>query len=349
MGKKVLFLAPKVANIYLDIIAELERQQYEVDYFEYKSYKLDPHYLKGYVKYGRVFTSKLISSFIIKRDWKKLLASEPYNKVYDYLFVIDGYSLHPCLFEILRERNSQLKAINYLFDTCRSNYEFNVHFPYFDKVATFDIEDSRKFHVDLLPIYWIEYEGGEVEQDIDMFGMGTCIDGRFQLFTALKHYSDSHYLNSIIQLYLSRPANMRNTRWKTRIVNALSSKKVMPHLEWYSSPLITHKQIPTSEYRKLIKRSKIVLDSNAAHQDGLTARFMWSLGEERKIITTNKAVKEYDFYTPEQIFVVDSIGNLLADSCLDRFVNSDFHMNEILRQKVNAYRIDNWIKTLFAE
>ena len=123
----------------------------------------------------------------------------------------------------------------------------------------------------------------------------------------------------------------------------------MPHLEWYSSPLITPKQIPTSEYRKLIKRSKIVLDSNAAHQDGLTARFMWSLGEERKIITTNKAVKEYDFYTPEQIFVVDSIGNLLADSCLDRFVNSDFHMNEILRQKVNAYRIDNWIKTLFAE
>lgn len=347
MGKKVLFLAPKVANIYLDIIAELERQQYEVDYFEYKSYKLDPHYLKGYVKYGRVFTSKLISSFIIKRDWKKLLASEPYNKVYDYLFVIDGYSLNPCLFEILRERNPQLKAINYLFDTCRSNYEFNVHFPYFDKVATFDIEDSRKYHVGLLPIYWIEYEGGKVEQDIDMFGMGTCIEGRYQLFSALKEYSDLYHLNSIIQLYLSEPASMRNTRWKTSVVNALSSKKVMPHVEWYSSPLITHKQIPTSEYRKLIKRSRIVLDSNAAHQDGLTARFMWALGEERKIITTNRAVKEYDFYTPEQIFIVDDVDNIMEIKGLDSFVSSSFSMSESIRSLVQRYRIDNWIRYLF--
>jgi len=347
MGKKVLFLAPKVANIYLDIIAELERQQYEVDYFEYKSYKLDPHYLKGYVKYGRVFTSKLVSSYFIKKDWIKLLESDLYNKIYDYLFVIDGYSLHPCLFEILRERNPHLKAINYLFDTCRSNYEFNVHFPYFDKVATFDIEDSKKYNIDLLPIYWIEYEGDKVEQDIDMFGMGACIDGRYQLFTTLKDYSDSHNLNSYIKLYLSKPANMRATRWKTYIVNGLSSKNVMPHLKWYSSPLITHEQIPTSEYRKLIKRSRIILDSNAAHQDGLTARFMWALGEERKIITTNRAVKEYNFYTPEQIFVVEDVDNLLADLSLDRFVNSDYQMNDIVKKKVNAYRIDNWIKTLF--
>lgn len=347
MGKKVLFLAPKVANIYLDIIAELERQQYEVDYFEYKSYKLDPHYLKGYVKYGRVFTSKLVSSYFIKKDWIKLLESDLYNKIYDYLFVIDGYSLHPCLFEILRERNPHLKAINYLFDTCRSNYEFNVHFPYFDKVATFDIEDSKKYNIDLLPIYWIEYEGDKVEQDIDMFGMGACIDGRYQLFTTLKNYSDSHNLNSYIKLYLSKPANMRATRWKTYIVNGLSSKNVMPHLKWYSSPLITHEQIPTSEYRKLIKRSRIILDSNAAHQDGLTARFMWALGEERKIITTNRAVKEYNFYTPEQIFVVEDVDNLLADLSLDRFVNSDYQMNDIVKKKVNAYRIDNWIKTLF--
>lgn len=347
MGKKVLFLAPKVANIYLDIIAELERQQYEVDYFEYKSYKLDPHYLKGYVKYGRVFTSKLVSSYFIKKDWIKLLESDLYNKIYDYLFVIDGYSLHPCLFEILRERNPHLKAINYLFDTCRSNYEFNVHFPYFDKVATFDIEDSKKYNIDLLPIYWIEYEGDKVEQDIDMFGMGACIDGRYQLFTTLKDYSDSHNLSSYIKLYLSKPANMRATRWKTYIVNGLSSKNVMPHLKWYSSPLITHEQIPTSEYRKLIKRSRIILDSNAAHQDGLTARFMWALGEERKIITTNRAVKEYNFYTPEQIFVVEDVDNLLADLSLDRFVNSDYQMNDIVKKKVNAYRIDNWIKTLF--
>lgn len=347
MGKKVLFLAPKVANIYLDIIAELERQQYEVDYFEYKSYKLDPHYLKGYVKYGRVFTSKLISSFIIKRDWKKLLASEPYNKVYDYLFVIDGYSLHPCLFEILRERNPQLKAINYLFDTCRSNYEFNVHFPYFDKVATFDIEDSRKYHVGLLPIYWIEYEGGEVEQDIDMFGMGACIEGRYQLFHKLKEYSDKHHLNSIIKLYSSRLSNKTLYSFKYKIVEFLSSRSVMTPPEWHNSPLITHELLPTSQYRELIKRSKIILDSNAAHQDGLTARFMWALGEEAKIVTTNVAVKKYDFYTLEQIYVIDNIDSFSPGEDFDEFVKTPLIMQKDHREIIRRYRIDNWINTLF--
>lgn len=348
MGKNVLFLAPKVSNIYLDIITELKRQGYEVDYYEYKSYKLDPHYLKGYVKYGKVFSSKLISSYFIKRDWTKLLASEPYNKVYDYLFVIDGYSLHPCLFEILRKRNPILKAINYLFDTCRSNYEFNVHFPYFDKVVTFDIEDARKYNIDLLPLYWIEYDGDkvEVEQDIDMFGLGTCIEGRYQLFSALKDYSDSHSLNSIIKLYLSKPANMRIARWKTQIVNALSSKNVMPCLEWYSSPLITNEMISPREYREMIRRSKIVLDTNAFHQDGLTVRFMWALGEERKIITTNKAVREYDFYTSEQIYVVENRDTFVDSPEFLHFINTLYVMPPEIRARVNLYRIDNWIKNL---
>lgn len=347
MGKNVLFIAPKVANIYLDIIDELERQQYEVDFYEYKSYKLDPHYLKGYVKYGRVFTSKLVSSYFIKKDWIKLLESDLYNKIYDYLFVIDGYSLHPCLFEILRERNPQLKAINYLFDTCRSNYEFNVHFPYFDKVVTFDIEDSKRYNITLFPIFWIKYDGEKVGQDLDMFGMGGCIEGRYKLFSALKKYSDEHHLRSFIKLYLSKPANMRNTQLKTHLVNTLSSKEIMPHLEWYSSPLITHDLIPTSEYRKLIMRSRIILDSNAAHQDGLTARFMWALGEERKIITTNKAVKEYEFYTPEQIFIVNNVDSINNIKEFDNFVKSSYSMPNSIRNLVQHYRIDNWIRFLF--
>ena len=348
MGKNVLFLAPKVANIYLDIITELKRQGYEVDYYEYKSYKLDPHYLKGYVKYGKVFSSKLISSYFIKRDWTKLLASEPYNKVYDYLFVIDGYSLHPCLFESLRKRNTHIKTINYLFDSTYSNYEFNVHFPYFDKVATFDLSDSKKYAINLLPIYWPLLKNEYVSQDIDMFGLGSDVGQRFQLFSSLNDYSNKYNLRSFIKIYLKPVDNISKYKLKYKIVETLSSKSVMVPPFHFSSPIVTNQSLSTSDYMHMIMRSKIVIDSNAPHQDGLTARFMWALGAGRKIITTNKAVRQYDFYTPEQIYVVEDIEGLISNSHFDNFVQSDFKMQNNIRSKIETYRIDKWLCCLFA-
>lgn len=348
MGKKVLFLAPKVANIYLDIIAELERQQYEVDYFEYKSYKLDPHYLIGYVKYGRVFTSNSLSSYFIRRDWKRMLESPQYNKTYDYLFVIDGNSLHPYLFNTLRSRNPNIKTINYLFDSTYSVYEFNVQFQYFDIVYTFDIGDSIKYGINLLPIFWPLLDKRELPQDIDLFGMGSDIGIRFRLFSILDDYSKKKGLNSFIRILLRPVKNINRYKWKYRIIETLSSKSVMTPPNHLNSPIITSQFISTAEYIQMIRRSKVIVDSNPLQrQDGLTARFMWALGAEKKIITTNAMVKKYDFYTPEQIYVVEDVENFITDSAFESFMNSEYHMSDDVRSKIETYRIDNWIKLLF--
>ena len=346
MSKNVLLLAPKVANLYLEIIAELERQGYLVDYYEYRSFKLDPYYIKGYVKYGRMFTSKTISSIRMKREWESVLASAQYNKSYDYLFVVDGYSLHPCLFNTLKQRNPGIKCVNYLFDSTYSNYEFNVHFPFFDKVATFDIKDSKKFNINLLPIYWIDDQDADCEQDLKFFGMGSDIGCRYALFSKLEEYSKTHGYDSFIKIYLDRQDNMRKYKFKYRIVEALSSKSVMTPPEHFSAPIVTHESMSTSYYRKMIRRSEIIIDSNAPHQDGLTARFMWALGAEKKIVTTNAAVKEYDFYTPEQIYVVDDIETFTDSPDFESFVNSDYRMSDEIRTLVQRYRIDNWISWL---
>ena len=74
---------------------------------------------------------------------------------------------------------------------------------------------------------------------------------------------------------------------------------------------------------------------------------MWALGAERKIITTNTAVKQYDFYTPEQIFVVDDVCHFVDDPAFDIFVKTEYHMSSDMRKIVESYRIDNWINNLF--
>jgi hypothetical protein len=51
--------------------------------------------------------------------------------------------------------------------------------------------------------------------------------------------------------------------------------------------------------------SKCVLDSAQAGQLGLTIRVLEALGAQKKLITTNEDVVNYDFYDEENIYVYD--------------------------------------------
>lgn len=342
---KVLFIGPKVANLYLDIIAELQRQGYEVDFYEYKSYKLDPYNLRGYRKYGRIFTPSFLFERKIKKEWASLLSTSPYNKKYDFLFVVDGDSLHPILFSILKERNPHIRTINYLFDSTRRNYEFNHNFHLFDRVATFDIYDSNKYNIELCPIYWVK-EQEESSLEYVFFGLGAYILDRYNLFASLTNYAHQYNLNSSIKIFSKEIKDTFGRRIKKKIVDKFCRSGMIPR-EHYYSDLITHKAMAPTEYREMINKSEIIIDSNAPEQDGLTARFMWALGAEKKIITTNKFVKKYDFYSPEQIYIVDDDLNFENNPIFTNFVRSEFHMTEKQREIIKQYRIDFWIKNFF--
>ena len=101
-----------------------------------------------------------------------------------------------------------------------------------------------------------------------------------------------------------------------------------------------------SEFRAMINRSKVIVDTHPEHQDGMTARFMWAMGAGKKIITTNVSIVDYDFYTPNSIFVIDKPLNEKIENSLWTFINEDSNANDIVRGIINKYKIDNWIKTI---
>jgi hypothetical protein len=197
-----------------------------------------------------------------------------------------------------------------------------------------------------LPIFYPNYKQINVSQDIDLFGLGSDIGVRFRLFSLLNEYSKRNNLNSFIRIFHRPAKNLKQYKWKYRLVETLSSQDVMTPPEHFNSPIITGKSMSTSDYQTMILRSRVIIDSNAPHQDGLTARFMWALGAGRKIITTNKAVSEYDFYTPEQIFVVDDIDTFLKTKEFDDFLKSPYIMPVQIKSIIEVYRLDNWIRTL---
>jgi len=337
MANQILFIGTSFMNIYQDIIDEMEMQGYEVDFIAEQVHPEDPDNVRG-----RNYEPTEVFHAKNTKYWSELLNSEKYNKLYDILFVLDGQSIAPCVFSILRERNPKLYAVNYLFDTTKGVYRFEKNFQYFNKIATFDREESEKYKVDLLPIYWTPAEPVE-ETKYLFFGLGRYKRDRAQLFKALMKYCQKNKKPYFLKLQGERfklfPINYI-------VKNILGIYGDRPSFIDYYSNYYIQQPVPLDKFRTLTAESEIVVDTNAPHQDGLTARFMWALGQGKKILTTNRASQLYDFYSSEQVFIVDNIKDIGKGASLENFAKRPLMLSTEQRDLIDKYRIDNWVKYL---
>lgn len=95
---------------------------------------------------------------------------------------------------------------------------------------------------------------------------------------------------------------------------------------------------PYEDYIKIVAASKAVLDIFAGHQIGLSLRAMESIFFEKKLITNNKDIQNYDFYDPQNIFIIGKD----KDEDLVSFLNTPY--KKIDKKLVDYFDFHNWIK-----
>ena len=344
MGNNVLLVAPTINDLYKDIISQLKDWGMEVDFIEDRAERFDPNYIRNewHNFYDNSFWRE---RFQQKLDikWKELLSTQPFDKNYDYLLVIDGQSVSPFLFKELKSRNHNLWAANYLFDSTTSLYRFQVNFNHFNLVASFDLRDCEKYGLLFLPIYWCEQQMPQAKE-YDLFGFGTYSSSRYALFNKVNNVAKELKLKSYIKLYCMEISNFRRYNCK-RILRKMLGLKTYISSEHYNSSLITHKLLPSAEFRRLIYASEIIIDSVNFDQDGMTARFMWALGAGKKIITTNTNYHKYKCYNPEQVYIVDNLSSINCPTFL-KFLQSHNTITDKQKEILAPWRIDRWIATL---
>lgn len=342
-NNKVLFLGPRVMGINNDIIEELELQGYEVDWVDSGQITPNP-YIRVYYD---LYDDEHIKEYQFKAEsfWKDYFATINY-KVYDYFLSIDGMMVCHYLFERLKELNPTVKKILYMFDRIEGVYQVDGFFKYFDAVYSFDLGDCSLFHLKFLPIYWKECDYAK-ELKYDIFGLaGYDFNKRDRtaLYKNVRKVAHKHGLKEYIKLYTGLVSNIPALMLRNFVTLFVRRNHHLP-LGDILSGVLTSKSLTPDEFRKTMNMSKAILDTQASYQDGLTARFMWALGQERKIITTNNSIKKYPFYTPEQFYVLED-GNYEG---IVSFINSPFQMTEKNRAIIVQYRIDNWVRFLFEE
>ena len=92
------------------------------------------------------------------------------------------------------------------------------------------------------------------------------------------------------------------------------------------------------EYLKMIAESKCILDYNQEGQVGLSLRPMEALFLERKLITNNTDIKNYDFYNHDNVFILgeDNINEI------KEFINKPYR--KVNQDIINYYDFEQWLK-----
>lgn len=338
--KRILLVASPYMGLYEDIQKGLEDLGFFVDLILEKSFPNNPNI----VLHKKKPSASRINEFqgVLLDYWKGLLDCRSKEDLFfDYLLVINGKAIHPYLFEKLKKENKDIKTFNYIYDRIKGVYQIDHNFKYFDDIYTFDRNNVEEYNLKLLPIYWVP-ESGKLNEEIDVFAFGGPDQIRINVFRRIKEVVADTNLRCYIKVY--HPAVTNKAVYSIRRISkyVLQGRK-SPSLKELRSDLFTSESMPTDIFRKYINSAKVIIDSNHPYQDGLTARFMWSLGLGKKIITNNKNILKYDFYSKEQIFVIDD--NTRDQELLD-FITSKTDIPPRIKGLVDLYRIDNWLKTI---
>jgi hypothetical protein len=98
------------------------------------------------------------------------------------------------------------------------------------------------------------------------------------------------------------------------------------------------KELSYPKFLDFLNDTNGILEIVQHNQTGLTLRTMESLFYNKKLVTTNKSLKDYSFYHSNNIFILGE--NPLND--LPRFLNEKYHVLE--KEQIEFFKPYNWIQ-----
>lgn len=265
-------------------------------------------------------------NFILKTVLKKNIKNIHYgneivkrlkenNEVQDIILTIKADFIDPK--SILQFKKYTKKSVAYFNDGTNRCPKIIRVIPNFDEVYSFEKEDCEKYNLKFIT-NWIYPIESKTKQSID-----------YQIFNISSKDKRSPIISKITTIL-----KKKNINYKV-IVFDTENKDRDPNIEY------TTKHIPLSEVNNYIHNAQVLLDINRKGQKGLTFRVFESMGLEKKLITTNADIKNYDFYNPKNILIIDEKKPNIP---LDFFDN---RYDKIPEEVLKKYTIEGWITQIF--
>ena len=332
MNKKIIIATHEYSGIYKNIIDDLETSKYQVFPFIYGDYsKQKFRSIRDwlYYKYDKkIIKNKNAKKRILDRyqeeDLLDKICNFP-NNYFDYSLFIraDFYSI-TLIKEIIRITKFNF---SYHWDGMNRFSEIEERIELFDSFYVFEKDDyiqySNKYsNIHLTTNFFFENTNKPDANFIyDIFYVGSYVNNRY--FELIEIYDKLTSFEYNVNFMLYSP-NIE-----------ITDKLPKSNINLFKTP-INYQQI-----QNLSRSSKVVLDLVIKGHDshkGLSLRFFEALQNNNKIITDNLEVLKYDFYHPNNIFI---IGHDNWEDCPNFIKKEHFHVPSDIIKK---YKFINWFE-----
>lgn len=312
-NKKIAIIATHSFG-YIDFLVNKLKSYENVD-FVYVNIDSIPFSYKNKLSRVKNAVLKLLSFSGLKEknrtDFiKKTLSG---NRKFDQILVIRPDKLEKEALVFLRENS--IKMTSFFFDGIENFVDQKKTLSFFDTVFSYDKKDVTNYNFKFLTNYI--YDDKIEEKPIENLAFNiSSFDKRFSFLEKIASYLTQ---NNISFLFIV--------------------KKDKPFV--HDTITITKKYLPISEVKEHIARSLVLIDLQKTKQNGLSFRIFEALGYNKKLITNNQDIVNYDFYNPNNIFVVseDNV-NIPVDFFKRKY-------EEVSPDIIKRYKLENWIFEVF--
>lgn len=312
MSKKriILFAPPLFYGYWKHIKREFENLGFEVDFITYRTNKL----------FESIINS--MSETIKSRNYDRIVENRIRNLKgkYDVLIVVKGLYFSQTNFDLIKNLNPGIKSIMYQWDSVK-NHNYLDFAKRFDKVFTFDPEDTVYNGFEYLPLFYtndiIEAQNRfDGKEDIDLLLIGIYNKSRYEFLKRLQRLSPK--LNIYTHLVVPPGLYIRQELFTHKL--GLKKKE-----DYQFSPITREKLLG------LYCRSKVFVDV-CQNQSGMSMRTIEAYGMNKKLLTSNDyIIKEEDNLREMLTLNLNASDNEIIDftnSPISTYKNKDkFNLN----------------------
>lgn len=324
-GKRVLFSAPRFFGYEQEIAAELRRRGAQVDFLADRPF--DSPLLHAAARFSR--RAVLMHT---EREYRRSLA-EFAGGSYDHVFIVNGQTMPRGLLAEIRRDNPRARFTLYMWDSLANRRDALGLLDLFDRAFSFDPDAARAHAMRFRPLFFAPaYEAPDEPQEIvhDISFIGTAHTDRHAVVSRLDATLDPQ-VRRFWYLYLQ-------ARWVW-----LAYRASNPAFRGAPMADFRFTSLPRAEGVRTFWQSRVILDIEHPRQTGLTIRTFETLGARRKLVTTNAGIRDYAFYDPALVRVIDR----KAPQVDAGFLRDDAPgLDEAVRQR---YSLAGWLDEVFAE
>lgn len=308
-GKKVLLISPKFFGYEAEIQRELINLGAAVDFYDERPFS------SSVAKIANRLNFKFFIKKRIKQHYAEIL-EQASTIQYDYMLVISPETMDISFVRGFKMLCPNAKTVLYLWDSIVNKKNARSLLDAFDKAVTFDPNDAAvDDRISFLPLFYIsQYDRRAIKlsdgdnKSFNVSFVGTAHSDRYSIVNKVIASIRASSLGSFIFYY--SPSKLL----------FFIKKLFSAELKGIAYSEVSFKSLSSQQIMSILLRSNVVIDIEHPKQNGLTMRTIEMLGLQKKLITTNKSVREYDFYHPNNILVVDRNNVMVPGD----FLSSDY-------------------------